>query len=97
MGGQRGFSKVTSPTCERHIADVLQPLWIKIFVLVTKRPPLLTGYQIDLGFCVHFYLARGESLAVSDASSNALQHRDALVSVQTKRFLEKVSYSSQWG
>lgn len=91
MGGQRGFSKVTSPTCERHIADVLQPLWIKIFVLVTKRPPLLTGYQID------FYLARGGSLAVSDASSNALQHRGALVSVQTKRFLEKVSYSSQWG
>lgn len=71
MGGKRGFSKVTSPTCERHTADILQALWIKISLLLTDHPPLSTGYQVDLGFPAHFCLARGESLAVSDAPSHA--------------------------
>lgn len=60
MGGKRGFSKVTSTTTyDRHIADILQPLWIKIFVLLRKHPPLAMLYEIYLVFHVHFYLARG--------------------------------------
>lgn len=57
MGGKRGFSEVTSPMYDRHTADILQPLRIKIFVLLTKHPPLFEiWYEIDLDLsCVFLF------------------------------------------